>query len=172
MNRAIAAITAAFLAMPTAPLWAQDGGSAPTSGTTTNEAPDITATKACVDNARTLGTSPNGCLAEAHAQCHRISAETPALVTLCFTTARETWTKATAEQLATLDANAPEALAARARIEAKYDLLSGLLQCDRVEELGRLSEVDPETLLLEKTRCEATASGLSYIRLLWRVSRD
>lgn len=130
------------------------------------------ATPACVERARSDGADPKLCLAQVHAPCQSISAETPALVTLCFDTAREAWTRATAARLDEITHDAPEQIGARTRIDTKYDLLAGLLQCDRLEELGHLTEIEDDRLLLEKTRCEATATGLAYIRLLWRVTKD
>ncbi|CUH75993.1 hypothetical protein [Tropicibacter naphthalenivorans] len=130
---------------------------------------DLTAVTACIDSARTDGTNPNLCVDTAHQDCLVDSAEAPAAATLCFTKAREAWSQGIAARMETIRANAPEKLAALAGIEVKYDLISSLTQCDRLEELGQLQEAEAETILLQKTRCTATASGLAYTRLLWRL---
>ncbi|MBP0481674.1 hypothetical protein [Sagittula salina] len=165
MRWTIAAMVAALLAAPMTACTARPAGAAET-------APDVAALTACVQTARNANSDPKACLATAHAPCGTISAEAPAAVTLCFSEAKDSWTRATAARLGLLDTEAPEPVALRARIEAKYDLLSGLLQCDRLADLGRLTEIEASLLQMEKTRCEATASGLAYIRLLWRVTRD
>ncbi len=132
---------------------------------------DVDATNACVETAVTLDNSPMSCVQPAHKPCLAHSPETPAVITLCFAEAREAWSDAISARLDLLAAEAPERLAAIAGLEAKYDLLAGLLQCNRQEELGRLQEAPADQILLQKSRCEATASGLAYIRLLWRVSK-
>ncbi|SMX41665.1 hypothetical protein [Maliponia aquimaris] len=130
---------------------------------------DITTVNACVATSTELGTSPNGCVDQAHAPCLQVDSETPAVATLCFEETRADWSAAISARMATLSATAPERLAALAGIELKYDLLTALVQCDRMEELAQLREIAAEDTLLQKTRCAATASGLAYVRLLWRL---
>ncbi len=130
---------------------------------------DIAAVDSCVATATDLGTSPNGCVDQAHAPCLRIPAETPAVATLCFEETRAEWSEAISARMSDLSDRAPERISALAGIEVKYDLLTALVQCDRMEELGRLRDIASGDILLQKTRCTATASGLAYVRLLWRL---
>ncbi|EBA05770.1 hypothetical protein [Sagittula stellata] len=158
MNRALPMLAVAWLALPACaeePL---------------TPAIDTEAVAGCVAEARARDASPDICIGPTLAGCGSLPADAPALATLCYDAARLRLSEAAAERLTRLDGTAPEPVALRARIETKYDLLSGLLQCDRLEELGRLADTPAEALALQKTRCEATASGLAYIRLLWRVT--
>ena len=64
----------------------------------------------------------------------------------------------------------PEDLAVVAGIETKYDILSGLMQCDRMKELAQaMSEDTPEAVQRQYAQCSATAAGLAYARLHWRT---
>ncbi|WP_121633704.1 hypothetical protein [Tropicibacter alexandrii] len=130
---------------------------------------DLDAVNSCIDTARAEQGNPNQCIDAAHQPCLVDSAEAPAAAILCFTEARETWSEGIASRMDTLRANAPEDIAALAGIEVKYDLLASLVQCDRLEELGRLRDAPTEQVVLQKARCTATASGLAYTRLLWRL---
>ncbi len=122
----------------------------------------------CIENARSLGTSPMTCVDNAHVPCLEIPAETPNVATLCFKEAQDTWSGAMTTALEVIKDNLPD-IAPIASIEVKYDLLSGLLQCDRMAELAALQNAEDEKILLQKTRCSATASGLAYVRLVWRA---
>lgn len=134
---------------------------------------DPAALAACLAKAKTDNTPPAQCLAAANAPCAALNpTETPALATLCLSGAKDDWTRATATRLDEIAADAPEAIITRARIDAKYDLLSGLLQCDRLEEIGRAANVEAEPLLYEKTRCQASAAAATYARLLMSVTKD
>ncbi|WP_167647537.1 hypothetical protein [Mameliella alba] len=130
---------------------------------------DLDNLRSCVETAVDLGKAPTACVDTAHAPCLEISTETPAVAGLCFTETRQEWSEAIAARMADLGEKAPERIAALAGIEVKYDLLSSLVQCDRMEELALLRELPAEEIQLQKARCTATASGLAYIRLLWRL---
>lgn len=130
---------------------------------------DMDSVQACVATASELGKSPNGCVDQAHAPCLRVNSDTPAVATLCFEETRSEWSGAIATRMQRLGETAPEKLAALAGVEVKYDLLTSLVQCDRMEELAQLREIAAEEILLQKSRCHATASGLAYVRLLWRL---
>ncbi|MBV7393959.1 hypothetical protein [Mameliella sediminis] len=130
---------------------------------------DLDSVQTCLDTALELGKKPTGCVDAAHAPCLQISPETPAVAGLCFSDARQEWSDAIGTRMSELSANAPERIAALAGIEVKYDLLSSLVQCDRMEELALLRELPAAEIQLQKARCTATASGLAYIRLLWRL---
>lgn len=130
---------------------------------------DLDGVRTCVATAADLGKKPTGCVDTAHAACLRVSSETPAVAALCFEQTRAKWSDAITARMDHLRNAAPERIAALAGIEVKYDLLSSLVQCDRMEELALLREVPAEEILIQKSRCAATASGLAYIRLLWRL---
>ncbi|WP_323771292.1 hypothetical protein [Antarctobacter sp.] len=130
---------------------------------------DLNAVRACVSTAIDLGNKPTGCVDSAHSACLRVSSETPAVAALCFEEARAQWSDAIGTRMEHLRDAAPERIAALAGIELKYDLLSSLVQCDRMEELALLREIPAEEIRTQKSRCTATASGLAYIRLLWRL---
>lgn len=130
---------------------------------------DLDSVQTCVETARGAQTNPNDCIDTAHQACLVDSTEAPAAATLCFTKARAAWSDGIAARMSVIQDNAPENIAALAGIEVKYDLLASLVQCDRLEELGLLQEAPAEQVRLQKARCEATASGLAYVRLLWRL---
>lgn len=130
---------------------------------------DLDTVRSCIATAMDLGKKPTGCVDGAHAACLQDAAETPAVATLCFEEARAQWSTAIAARMDHLRDAAPERIAALAGIELKYDLLSSLVQCDRMEELAILREIPAEEIRTQKSRCTATASGLAYIRLLWRL---
>lgn len=130
---------------------------------------DLDTVRSCVETAAELGQKPTTCVDDAHAPCLQVSTETPAVAGLCFAETRQDWSDAIAARMAELGEKAPERIAALAGIEVKYDLLSALVQCDRMEELALLRELPAEEIQLQKARCTATASGLAYIRLLWRL---
>lgn len=128
--------------------------------------------EACLSERVAAGQPPAHCIEEAHAKCMAIDNQTPAVATLCFVEAEKGWNEAIAGTMARVAAKAPEEITDIARIEVKYDLLSALLQCSRLEELalsvGRDSE---EMILRQNARCKANATGLTYARLFLR-SRD
>jgi len=64
-----------------------------------------------------------------------------------------------------------EQLIALMTIGLKYDMLSGLLQCDRLEELAlALSELSGEIIQRQKAQCLATTSGLALARVTSRAA--
>lgn len=137
--------------------------------TVAEESVDLDAVRSCVATALDLDKKPTGCVDSAHTACLRISSDTPAVAALCFEDRRADWSTAITQRMDHLRSAAPERIAALAGIEVKYDLLASLVQCDRMEELALLREVAAEEIQIQKSRCEATASGLAYIRLLWRL---
>ncbi|WP_417241338.1 hypothetical protein [Celeribacter sp.] len=140
--------------LPALPLWA---------GTT------IADVDACMDTAAENGTLPTACVDNAHKECLEFPEDMQASAALCFTQAREMWTDGISAKLDDITATAPPQIAKIAGIEVKYDLLSALVQCDRMEELNGLrEEATAEEILRQKTACTATASGLAYTKLAWR----
>lgn len=131
---------------------------------------DLPAADSCLEDRVSAGKSPADCIEAAHAACQTIPEETPAVAMVCFREARGSWDAGIAEEMARIRDKAPEKIAAIAGIEVKYDLLASLTQCDRMEELALVaSHATAETIQRQKSRCEATASGLAYLRLKLRA---
>lgn len=137
--------------------------------TPAQEGPSPDALRSCVTTAADQGKSPAACIDSAQAGCLRIPADTPAVASLCFEEHRAAWSEAIATRMQTLRDSAPDRVASLAGIEVKYDMMAALVQCNRMEELALLRELPPEEIRLQTTRCRATAAGLAYIRLLWRL---
>jgi len=131
---------------------------------------DTAEVAACVEGAVLTNSAPNGCVAAAQKACTAHSAETPAVIALCYTEAETAWGAATRERLDQLEASAPAHVAGLAQIEAKYDLLAGLVQCDRLDEMGQFHGIAEDQLLIQVRACRASAVGVAYARLLWRVT--
>ena len=127
---------------------------------------DIAAAEACFVSADQDGTNPALCIQAAQDPCMDNSDATPAVATLCFADARTAWSSAVSTAMATLDSRGDDRLAAFARIESRYDLLVNLLNCDRAEELAiALSDLEGAQVALQKARCQATATAITYMRL-------
>ena len=58
-----------------------------------------------------------------------------------------------------------------ARIEAKYDVIGAMVQCDRIEALAKAaSDLDGPQIALQKERCLARATRPeTYVRLFVRT---
>lgn len=128
---------------------------------------DLSQTESCVAAALKANSSPADCLATLHAPCLNFPASASPQSALCFVETRKSWDQRIKDRLEKL-ADDP-AVAAVASIESRYDLMANLLQCDRLDELSALYKMDEDQRLLQKTRCEAAAAGLAYIRLLVRA---
>ncbi|QFU09669.1 hypothetical protein PARPLA_00768 [Rhodobacteraceae bacterium THAF1] len=129
---------------------------------------DIAAVDACIAESET----PGACITDALATCDATDPETPAVATLCFTKEAATFNAGIAERIARLTEGASEEIATIARIETKYDVLSALLQCDRLEELSRAVGRDTgEVIQRQGARCKANAAGLTYVRLVQRAAQ-
>ncbi|WP_346897322.1 hypothetical protein [uncultured Roseibium sp.] len=129
---------------------------------------DLSGTESCVSSAIEAQRSPGDCLTELHTPCMAFSPSSKAQATLCFVNTRKSWDARIKERLDAIAKTAPPKVASIAKIESRYDLLSNLLQCDRLDELSALYQTAEEDRLLQKKRCEAAAAGLTYIRLLVR----
>lgn len=130
---------------------------------------DLATVDACVADSIASERMPTACVDAALAECIATPDEAPALATLCFTTARAAFSDGISAQMDRIRASADDKIAAIAGIEVKYDLLASLVQCDRMEELALLTDRPGEEIARQKIRCAATASGLAYIRLIWRA---
>jgi hypothetical protein len=127
---------------------------------------------ACISDRLSANEPVTVCIDAAHADCNSVSAETPAIATLCLVNAEKAWSGGIAGVMSEISELASEDIAAIAAIEVKYDLLSALLQCDRMEELQLVVGRESETEILRmNARCKARATALTYARLFVR-SRD
>ncbi|SMX51136.1 hypothetical protein [Actibacterium lipolyticum] len=134
---------------------------------------DIADAEACFAKAVTDNTNPAPCIDAAQSLCMIDAQETPAVATLCFNNAKDSWSGALGSRIQSFVADADETLAAVAQIETKYDLLSSLIQCDRIEELSiAASDIPGEEIAMQKSRCQSTASGLAYMRLFLRARQN
>lgn len=125
----------------------------------------------CVARHAANQTVPTACVGEAMAECLSVPGDAPALASQCFRAARDRWSAGIAARMGELREAAPGKLAAIAGVEVKYDLIAGLTQCDRMEELALIGDRPLDQVQRETDRCAATAAGIAYVRLLWR-SRD
>ena len=133
---------------------------------------DLTTVNSCLTERLAGGEPPATCIDDAQVACMNVSRETPAVATLCFVEAEQEWQAAIASLMKTISQNAPEEIAAIAGIEARYDLLSALLQCNRMEELSlAVGRETGEAIQRQNAHCKANAAGLTYARIFLR-SRD
>lgn len=131
---------------------------------------DLEQANACFAAAEETQSDPVHCIDAQQDVCLDNAQGTPAVALLCFRTAREAWSLGISGIISdTVDA-APEPLASVARIETKYDLLTNLLQCERVQELSiAVSELGSDAIGVQTARCQSTASALTYMRLYIRA---
>lgn len=127
----------------------------------------VAGAEACLAGAVREGTDPALCLDAPDAACMDNAQETPAVSTACFAQLRAEWGAAIGKRMRSL----PEDTATTvARIEAKYDVISALVQCDRIEELAKAtSDLGGPQIALQKERCLARANALTYVRLFVRT---
>lgn len=123
----------------------------------------------CIDDALSREADPTACLTEALAPCASITSETPAVASVCFRAVRDTFNSGIAARLDTLRQDTSGQMSAIAGIEVKYDLLGALLQCDRLEELALLGDAEIAQIQRRSDQCTARATGMTYLRLLWRA---
>lgn len=120
----------------------------------------------CVSERIEAGAPVAECVNAAQAACLDLAEAAPLAALQCFLAAREQWGARIAARIEALEAEAPAEIAAIARVEAKYDLLLNGVQCERMNELVLLREPPSDAVRLRKARCDATATGLAYVKLL------
>lgn len=132
---------------------------------------DLAAVSDCLERPRTEGAAGGAadCVSDAMAACRVIPPDAPALASQCYRAAQAEWSQGITARMAGLRAAAPETIAAIAAIEVKYDLLNGLMQCDRLRDLALLGDAPEATIQREADRCAAEATGRAYVRLIWRA---
>ena len=119
----------------------------------------------CVRTQTEAKAPPAECVNQFQADCLQYPQGSEAGLA-CFLGAKEKWGELIKKRMAEIQASAPEEISQIAGIEVKYDLQINLLQCDRVQELTLLRR-DPDTATAQaRARCEATAVGLAYVKLL------
>lgn len=131
----------------------------------------IEAADTCIAEQMATGDSPLSCIEEAQADCGAVPENTPSVAVLCYTEAKSAWSAGIAATMESFAADAPRDAMAISQIEAKYDLLSGFMQCDRMEELAlAVSTESSEAIARQKAHCTASSAGVAYARLSWRIS--
>ena len=121
---------------------------------------DLAAADSCILDRIDSGKPVAECIEAAQADCAAQVADASAVAAVCFREVRDGWNAGIKAVLDKVQATASEEIGAIAAIEVKYDLLAGLVQCDRMEELARaVSEQSAEVILRQRSQCEASASG-------------
>lgn len=109
------------------------------------------------------------CVTEALSPCLAEPDDMNSVAALCFRDSRRQFDQGLSARMVDLRGQADDTLVTLVSIELKYDIFSGLLQCDRLEELARaLSEISQEAVQRQKAQCQATTSGLALARLQLR----
>lgn len=121
--------------------------------------------RACVEAQAEKGAPVAECVNAAQVQCLEFQDASPA-ATECFIAFKESWGEMISARMQEIEAAAPAQITALAKIELKYDMMQNLLQCDRIEELAMLTRPDEAALVWQRARCEATATGLAFIKLV------
>lgn len=132
---------------------------------TVSVAASLEQAETCLVKAIAAAGNPAECVMKVHSPCLAYSQAAAPQASLCFAEMRMGWDAKLKGLLETISGSNDVRRAASTRIESKYELLTNLLNCDRLDELAELY-AQPETeRLLQKTRCEATASAVTFIRL-------
>ncbi|MBF9040130.1 hypothetical protein LSUCC0387_04400 [Rhodobacterales bacterium LSUCC0387] len=111
------------------------------------------------------------CIDEALNPCLTQSEDMSSVATLCFIEARGQFDEGISSAMGDIRGRVDEQLVVLMTIGLKYDMLSSLLQCDRLEELAiALSELSGEIIQRQKAQCLATTSGLALARVTSRAA--
>ncbi|WP_435257317.1 hypothetical protein ACSBLW_14510 [Thioclava sp. FR2] len=119
----------------------------------------------CLTEAIEASANPAECLMKIHSPCLAYSQAAAPQASLCYVEMRKGWDAKIKAMLEAASASEDARLAASFRIESKYELLANLLNCDRLDELAELYKQPETERILQKTRCEATASAVTFIKL-------
>ncbi|MDH5797891.1 MAG: hypothetical protein OEZ19_04945 [Paracoccaceae bacterium] len=122
----------------------------------------------CIEVRDTAGENVTDCVDIAQSQCNTFGTKAPLAALQCFRGVKEEWDEYIRTRMEQVNQTANEKLFALVQIEVKYDLLQNLLQCDRMTELQLLQSPSPEESALQQARCEATATGLVYVKFYWQ----
>jgi len=121
---------------------------------------------ACVEAMIAAGQPVAQCVNQSQAACLQHSQATALAATACFLQARDEWAALITDRLEAIGAVADDDVSGVAGIEVKYDLLANFLQCDRLHELSLLTEAEGVQLDWQKSRCQSTAAGLVFVKLV------
>lgn len=128
-------------------------------------ASDLDSVDSCLANALSEQTDPMGCVESASKICAVMAAEMPDAATACFIEGRVLFDQRISEKIALVSQVADETLTARAAINAKYNVLNKLIECDRKEELELLTEMSPDRIRANKAACQLSGSALALVFL-------
>jgi len=132
--------------------------------------PVADALRACVIERGEAAASPAPCIETALAPCRRETRETHAVAILCYRETQAAFDLRTAAIVREIRETASEEAATLIAIETKYEILAGLLQCDRIEELAQaLSDETAEAVARRKADCTAATSAAAFAALLIRA---
>lgn len=135
------------------------------SGPASAEEVDTEAFRACLSDGGGGAGALHSCLGAAHAACDAIPAETPAAAIQCYRGAEHGWTEALGAQFGAAGTGTDADAGIAASINARYDLLTALLQCDRRQELGLALTQDPGAeIQVARARCAAISAALVLAR--------
>ncbi|WP_218588655.1 hypothetical protein [Marivita hallyeonensis] len=131
---------------------------------------NLVAADACLAARLVQQQNPASCVDEAHQRCLTTPDDMTASAVLCYNQAREAWRIGISAEMERIAETADDRIAAIAGVELKYDLLANLMQCDRMEELAKVgSEATGNQIARQRAQCEASASGLAYLRVKMRA---
>ncbi|SIO12299.1 hypothetical protein [Vannielia litorea] len=125
---------------------------------------DLEAIVACVQNAAG-GSAAARCIEASLTPCDSVQYETPAVALLCYQTARATFDEgitAERQRLAALDKPVD---AGFVTVNARYDMLGALLECDRDEDISLLGDHQPQDVARAKARCLTSVSAVTWLKL-------
>ncbi len=126
--------------------------------------PDLAALGTCA-RAAPDATGAAACLEPALAPCDAVEYETPAVAMLCYETARQTFDQgisAERQRLAGLNMPVDTGFVT---VNARYDMLGALLNCDRDAEITMLGDHQPQDVEREKARCLTSVSAVTWLKL-------
>lgn len=132
---------------------------------------DIAAAESCIGRNQDENKNPIACLTTQMDACLTVPPEQYASAVLCFAEARSAWESAIAARMSRLRTAGSPAVPGFA-VQAKYDVLAGLLQCDRVEELAALGDAPAEAIKRDKARCTALTAAATFARLVLSTRRE
>ncbi|MXN64240.1 hypothetical protein GR183_04940 [Stappia sp. GBMRC 2046] len=121
--------------------------------------------RACVITQSKAGAPAAECVSRFQANCLQYEEGSSAGIA-CFIDAKAKWGEMIKERMDEIKASAPDEIGQIAGIEVKYDLQQNLLQCDRLRELTLVRHDPDKKTRHSNARCEATAVGLAYVKLL------
>jgi hypothetical protein len=121
--------------------------------------------EACMQTQAAAGASPAECVSTVMSECIDFGFESPASAVLCFRNAGTAWGDLLKQALSKVEMVAPAQVYTFAEINTRYDLMKSLLECDRIKEMAIASDQDGNAINVQDARCQATATGLTYLKV-------